>query len=93
MIEKPIAHLTVFFGSDTGWQYDCKLLDGFDTEEYLNSIEGVIVCLFTESQLKAERERAINECLEIAERYLYEDSEYGQCACDIKRDILKLLDN
>jgi hypothetical protein len=54
--------------------------------------ENVEINLFTESQLKAERERAIRECAEIAESSMASSWAMG-IGNVVKAQILKLLDN
>jgi hypothetical protein len=79
MIEKPVASIKQFFNSAT-IQSELGLQDLPD---------GTL--LFTESQLKAERERAINECLKIAKKY--DNGREANYADSIYDGILKLLDN
>jgi hypothetical protein len=83
MIEKPVA-----------WQYfqDGKWHTGMDTNNHKqNTIEYGFDTrdLFTESQLKAERDRVIKEGIKIALKYCYSELE----ASKMEESMLKLLDN
>jgi hypothetical protein len=51
--------------------------------------ENVEINLFTESQLKAERERAVSECIKIGLKYCYGE----QYESMLVEQMLKLLDN
>lgn len=41
-----VAVLNTTWGSDTGWQYNIKLLPSFETDKYLESIEGHDIYLY-----------------------------------------------
>jgi hypothetical protein len=60
---------------------------------YLRENEWEEVCMFTaeelESQLKAERERVIRECIKIGFKHAYDELE----AFKMEESMLKLLDN
>jgi hypothetical protein len=84
MIEKPVASIKIFFDSTT-IQSELGLLDLPD---------GTL--LFTESQLKAERERAIRECAEICSHLTHNiglEAKEAAFTNACESEILKLLDN
>jgi hypothetical protein len=84
MIEKPIAWLS---------KHDFAVTDeGEELCDSLNETESIN--LFTESQLKAERESAIRECAAICSNIPHDNGITEPCftnACE--SEILKLLDN
>ena len=41
-----MAVLNSLWGSDTGWQYNIKLLPSFETDKYLESIDGHDIYLY-----------------------------------------------
>lgn len=49
---EPVATLNSSFGSDTGWEYLVRLNHNLETDEYLESIHGHDIPLFTAPQPK-----------------------------------------
>jgi hypothetical protein len=87
MIEKPVAY---YIASLDGKLVAVTTSSERANEMFSKSENSALQNLFTESQLKAERENAIRECAKIAK---YWDDVEGNCAGEIERQILTLLDN
>jgi hypothetical protein len=87
MIEKPVAwaNLMPEIKDDNGR----FLTMNKDVATHYNQHYYTLTPLFTESQLKAERERAIRECIESIEEIMLDN----QIEDAIKHELLKLLDN
>jgi hypothetical protein len=62
-----------------------------DSGDYFDMSKHVGDKFYTESQLKAEIDRAIKECAAICEPY--KNSEYFEMAEDIQSDIVRFFDN